>query len=275
VATIGAKGGGAHGNPRVTTWAQRADGALVEQRAAFTLYGGENAVGVTRMTAGPPGWLIVGGRVGGAAVWVSPDATDFQLVANAPGLADADGLSTVANDAVPLDGGWLLGGSVRSRAKLGADPAVWTAAADARTWTRVDVGAAAEEEAVQRLLPVGDRILAVGVRGPTFGAWRRAADGSWSAAGRFGDASGTVLAAVDSAAVAGERVVAVGSAAAGRRLFAGGLDGAGWREVALPVTVRSTGETAMAVAAGGGQVLVVADDGAAASAWLAPDSALR
>ena len=72
---------------------------------------------------GPPGWLIVGGRVGGAAVWVSPDATDFQLIEKAPGLADADGLSTVANDAVPLDGGWLLGGSVRSTAKLGADPA--------------------------------------------------------------------------------------------------------------------------------------------------------
>jgi len=69
--------------------------------------------------------------------------------------------------------------------------------------------------------------------------------------------------------------VAVGSAAAGRRLFAAAADGTGWREVALPVTVASTGETAMAVAAGGDQVLVVADDGKAAGAWLAPLSGLR
>ncbi|GAB3940705.1 hypothetical protein GCM10027614_24810 [Micromonospora vulcania] len=71
-AVIGAKVGGAHGYPRVSTWRQRADGALVEVQASFETYGGPKAVNVSELAAGPSGWLIVGNRTAGAASWVSP-----------------------------------------------------------------------------------------------------------------------------------------------------------------------------------------------------------
>ena len=77
---IGSRSGGAHGNPRVTSWYQRADGALVDMQAPFELYGGPEAVSVRRVVAGPSGWLIAGNRLSGAAVWVSADATDFRIV---------------------------------------------------------------------------------------------------------------------------------------------------------------------------------------------------
>ena len=89
---VGAKSGGAHGNPRVTTWYRRDDGVFTDVVAAFELYGGPLAVTVGRIAGGPDGWLIAGARTSGAAVWLSDDATDFRLVDGDPALSSDDSM---------------------------------------------------------------------------------------------------------------------------------------------------------------------------------------
>ncbi|MBM0236864.1 hypothetical protein JNW88_06365, partial [Micromonospora sp. ATA32] len=53
LAAIGAKSGGAHGNPRTGTWRQLADGTVAEVDAPFERYAGPRAVNVSRLAAGP------------------------------------------------------------------------------------------------------------------------------------------------------------------------------------------------------------------------------
>ena len=54
VVAIGARSGGAHGNPRVTTFFEK-DGGLDDQRAPFNLYGGATATNVGPDHRRPPG----------------------------------------------------------------------------------------------------------------------------------------------------------------------------------------------------------------------------
>ena len=42
---------------------------------------------MARLVAGPAGFLITGNRTSGAAVWTSPDASEFEIIEAAPGLA--------------------------------------------------------------------------------------------------------------------------------------------------------------------------------------------
>ena len=114
IAMVGAQSGGAHGNPRVTTWYRRDDGVFTDVVAAFELYGGPRAVTVGRIAGGPEGWLIVGARTSGAAVWLSEDATDFRLVDDDPALSSDDSIDTLARDEV-YDGH----GVDRGRKRLG------------------------------------------------------------------------------------------------------------------------------------------------------------
>jgi hypothetical protein len=172
IAAIGSRRGGAHGNPRVSTWYQRADGSLAEAAAPFETYGGETAVGVGRIAGGRSGFLLAGNRTGGAAAWLSTDGRSFRLIENAPGLARA-----FARDGAVLDGQLTLVGS------LGDAAAAWTSA-DGSSWERTGVavegGGYAE---LQRVVRLGADLIAVGPRGETFGVWRGPA---WTAVGRFG-----------------------------------------------------------------------------------------
>nr|BFE76887.1 hypothetical protein GCM10020092_101880 [Actinoplanes digitatis] len=86
IAAVGSRGGGAHGNPRVSTWYQRGE-VLAEAPAPFETYGGDTAVDVGPISGGPAGFLIAGNRTSGAAAWISADGTDFRLFEGAPGLA--------------------------------------------------------------------------------------------------------------------------------------------------------------------------------------------
>ncbi|MEV4628486.1 hypothetical protein AB0J90_19675 [Micromonospora sp. NPDC049523] len=270
IAVIGAKAGGAHGNPRVRTWRQLPDGSLVEVSAEFELYGGPRAVNVSRVAGGPGGWLIAGGRESGAAVWRSPDAADFRIVENAPGLASDAGVRTSATDALAVPDGWLVGGSGRAEGRPDHDPLLWTSP-DGLAWTRTALPATGEDEAVQRLARVGDSVLALGLRGGTFGAWRLDGTdpGGWQAAGRFGVAGAGAIAGVEAVTTYGGHVLAVSVAADGHRLWRS--DGAArqWSGVALPVDVPPGGDTAASVAAMAGQAVMITDDGHGARAWQA------
>ncbi|GID96661.1 WD40/YVTN/BNR-like repeat-containing protein [Amorphoplanes digitatis] len=241
IAAVGSRGGGAHGNPRVSTWYQRGE-VLAEAPAPFETYGGDTAVDVGPISGGPAGFLIAGNRTSGAAAWISADGTDFRLFEGAPGLAGRSP-RTLARAGAVLDGRFVLVGA------LGAAPAAWTSR-DGTAWTRSGVPVRAGVAELQRVVPLGPDLIAVGTRDDTFGAWRGPA---WTPAGRFGRADGG---GVRSLAVAGGRLYAV----------AGGLwrstdGGRSWLSV---ITPRGAGLPA-AVAARDDQVLLVATD----RVWLA------
>lgn len=266
IAVIGAKVGGAHGNPRVRTWRQLPDGSLAEVSAEFLVYGGPAAVNVSRIAGGPKGWLIAGGRESGAAAWRSADASAFQIVEGAPNLASGGGVATAATDVVAVPEGWVIGGSGRAAGRADRDPLVWTSP-DGLTWARVALPATGDDEAVQRLVRTGSGLLALGVRGSSFAAWRLDG-GAWREAGRFGGTGTGAVAGVESAAVSGDRVLAMTVSAEGHRLWSGVVGGLVWTAVTPPMTVPVGGYTAGSTAASGHRALVIADDGTTSGAWI-------
>lgn len=148
VAMVGAAPGGAHGNLRYSTWRRLPDGRMTENAAPFETYGGDEAVDVGPIAAGPRGFAIAGNRTSGAAAWFSPDGRTFTL-------SESRQAGTVARDVVALpDGKWLTVGN-----KAWIEP--WTAEGDFPELRRAALD--------------GDDVLAAGING----VWRRH-DGAWS-----------------------------------------------------------------------------------------------
>ncbi|MGC4811784.1 hypothetical protein ACLQ29_14775 [Micromonospora sp. DT228] len=267
-ALIGAKVGGAHGNPRVSTWRQVADGAFVEVQASFETYGGPKAVNVSRLTAGAAGWLIVGNRSAGAASWVSsPDAAEFALVEGAPELAsDAVGV-TWAFDAVATSAGWLAVGGMLPAGRIDRDPAVWSSP-DGRSWRRTVLPGGSEYEELQRVTLVGGVPVAVGLRGGTFGAWRQEA-GGWVAGGTFGRWAGAGVQAVASLVSSGDRLFAAVTDGARHSVWVSTDRGGSWREVTMPLDVPAGVDRDVTLVAVGDRWWLAADDGTRAGLWWA------
>jgi hypothetical protein len=265
---IGAKGGGAHGNPRVRTWAEVTPGTLREIHAGFEVYGGPNAVSAARVAGGPNGFLIAGSRLSGAAVWTSRDATAFRLREGVSELAsDARG-RTWAIDVVADPGGWTVVGGFTPAGEAGAEPMVWTSA-DGVAWHRVLVPAGGGFNELHRVVRTDSGLFAVGIRGSTFGAWRESA-GTWGLAGAFGASGGPVAPGIDGLAVSGDLVLVAAHGVDGRRLWASTPAGDRWSPVDVPVRVPTDGTTTMALAAAAGRALLIADDGSSAHVWLVP-----
>jgi hypothetical protein len=266
LAAVGAKPGGAHGNPRVSSWRTDEAGRLVEVAAPFELYGGPSAVNVARVVGGDPGWLVVGNRTAGAAVWTSPDAARFAIVQGAAGLASDAAGGTWATDAVAVGSSWVVVGAVTTPGRTGRDPMV-SVSADGRSWTRRPVPGADGYEEAQRVGVVGGAPVAVGLRGARFGAWRDGGAG-WAPAGVFGSTDGPGPPTVSALATVGDRLVVSTSDGAGYRLWVSADSGGVWRPVGDPPTPLPGGpDTAVAVAGGAGRMLVAADDGRAVRVW--------
>lgn len=266
LAAFGARNGGVHGNPRAGTWTQTPDGRLREVAAPFELYGGPRAVSVSRLAAGPGGWLIVGSRVDGAAVWTSPDGERFTLREGVPELAGDDRGRTVAYDAVAVPSGWLVVGAVLPAGGAALAPLAWTSA-DGRAWRRAELPAPDGRGQAQRVASVGGAVVAVGPVRDGFGVWRLAGD-RWRRVGGFGTA-GPGVSSVDAVVPAGRGLVAVTGDGGGHGLWLSVDSGDLWRTMAMPVAVRDAGDTAVAVASQGDRLLLVADDGSASRAWWA------
>jgi hypothetical protein len=268
LAVLGAKNGGAHGNPRTSNWHQVGE-RLVEVAAPFELYGGPRAVHVARMAGGPAGWLIVGSRLSGAAAWVSPDGQRFELVEGAPELAGDDRGRTAAYDVVAVPSGWLAVGGLLPPGRTALSPMVWTSA-DGRVWQRVPVAASDQPGQPRRVTLVGTTPVAVGPLGAGFGAWRPGPQG-WRVTARFGVASGAAVPTVSALAAADGRVVAVTVDGVGHGFWLSGDEGYSWRPVlGPPVAVPPGGDSAVAVATAAGRLVAVTDDGHRSSAWSAP-----
>ncbi|SNT66301.1 hypothetical protein SAMN05421812_13712 [Asanoa hainanensis] len=272
IAAIGAKSGGAHGNPRVRTFYSRADGALVAVPSRdFELYGGAKQVSVNRIASGPAGWLIAGNRAGGATVWTSPDATAFTIHEDLPALANSPDLTTFASDLTRLPAGWLVVGGGRPAGRIDRDPYVWTSA-DANVWNRVPLPGTPDDETAQRLARTPDGLIALGTAGTAFAAWPGDAAGTaggWSGATRFGATGTGAVAAVDGVAVleTASRLVVSTVGADGHRLWTADLGGKGWQSMTTPVQVGPGGNTAVTVGGAGDTMLLLTDDGTVGGLW--------
>jgi hypothetical protein len=251
IAMVGAKPGGAHGNPRVSTWRQRADGVLAEVAAPFETYGGDRAVNVAHIVGGPRGFLITGNRTSGAAVWLSPDAAAFRLYENAPGLANDATTQTLARDAAPaVDGQWVVVGAAARKGSLDQAPAIWLG----DNWQRATVPSGGGYNELQRAVRLGDDVVAVGPRGSAFGAWVGRGT-TWTEAGAFGSGAGTVL----SLTATGATLLALVQIGPDSTLWRSVDHARTWQPVAAP-----KGSTAVAGRAG---TALLAADG---EVWTAP-----
>jgi hypothetical protein len=227
VAMVGAVPGGAHGNPRVSTW--RLDGGQMKENAApFETYGGDEAVDVGGVEAGPTGFAIAGNRTSGAAAWYTTDGVDFRL--------DESGQSrALARDVVALpDGRWMVVGGLASPGSADQQPAAWIG------WQPADPPAATGYNELQRAVRQGDDVIAAGMRRADFALWRWHA-GTWTLEDTYdgGDPGG-----VRSLAVAGTHVALVG----GDGLW---IDGRKTATPATPIAVAGSGNVLLMVTAGG------------------------
>ncbi|MFC4020196.1 hypothetical protein ACFOW4_19935 [Micromonospora sp. GCM10011542] len=261
IAVLGAKRGGAHANPRTSSWQHLPDGTLTEVRAPYDLYGGSQAVDVARMVSGARGWLITGNRTSGAAVWRSPDAARFQIVEGAPQLA-SDGAGETWNfDAVETESGWLAVGGVIPPGRVDRDPLAWRSD-DGVTWQRVPVPGGPEYDELQRVVLLQGRPVAVGLRGRAFGAWRAdgGSAGQWRAAGGFGRGQTEGIPGVRGLTVAGDGLFAATTDGSGHALWRSTDAGESWRPVAAPVPAPSGAERAATIVGTPDQLLVLIDD---------------
>ena len=263
---MGLTAGGVHSNPRINTW-YGGVGGLTEVPSGLDLYGGDEAVALSRIAGGAPGFVIAGQRSSGAVAWVSPDGAGFTRI-----VADLDRTSAAA-DAAAVDRGWLL---VGSRTPAGAprsarDPAAWYSADGGRTWrAEAPPSTVDEDEALSRVVPLsGGGALAVGVRGTGFGAWRRVPGSGWRAVGRFGRFGGTAVPVVSGLAGTPDgHVYAAVSDGSGYQLWST-ADGGSWRRLDVPVRLPAGPGRRLLVAGDGARLLLGAQDGRTARLWLA------
>lgn len=274
IAVVGARSGGAHGNPRVTTfWLDdRTDGArLVDVRATFTQYGGVTATNVGPIAGGPTGWLITGNRVSGPGVWFTDDPREFTRVEAEPGLTDDGDLESLAQAAGWAGEEWVVvGGGARTGRGLDPDPLAWTSA-DGLRWTPEAMPATDGAQDVHRvaLLDAGRDdapLVAVGRSGGAFAAWTRDG-GGWREPVTFGRIAEEWRGApyVASLAVTSAGLLATVSTGERYEMWQSN-DGAAWRRVEVPLEPQTAGDHTLVVA-GGAALLAIADAGDGGHVW--------
>jgi hypothetical protein len=268
IAVVGARSGGAHGNPRVTTFHLADDGALVDVRTVFTQYGGVSATNVGPISGGPAGWLIAGNRLSGPGVWVTDDPRGFTRVEGEPGLTDDGDLESLAQAGGWGGDGWVLvGAGAHEGHQLDRDPLAWTSA-DGLAWEPEEMPATPAHEDVHRVtaLPDGD-LVAVGLSDDGFAAWVRT-DGGWERPVTFGGIAEDWRGApyVASLVPTADGVLATLSDGAAYQLWHS-PDGSEWKRVAVPLAPVTAGDHTLAVAGEGDEVLLVGDDGTGGRVW--------
>lgn len=236
---LGSKSGGVHGNPRTSSWVGAPAGPVREVDAPFELFGGPEAVNAGRLRTGPDGFLIVGNRVSGAAVWTSRDGARFALREGAgpPG--------SWASDAVADGGGWRVVGA-RTVSGGVREPGVWF---DGRA-EPVDAG---------EPLWAGPSLL-LGVHAGRFRAWRQV-DGRWVGGAAFDKVEADAPPPWVTGAVAGGRSFAVTGGGGRYGLWASSDSGRSWSAADLPLELPRSATTAVVLAGSGERLLLARDSG--------------
>ncbi len=273
VVALGAAAGGAHGNPRTATWRGDERAGLTENPTPVDLFGGDDAVGVGPLTAGPAGFLVGGGWVDadrhpGAAVWWSADGTAFQRVDADPALESGDGGARVLTGLAGVPEGFLAVGSFAPADGGPRQAQVWRSS-DGRHWAADPVEPAGADAEPQALSAGAGARCAAGVLAAGFGVWCADA-GRWRLAGRFGHGTGgTSPPRVTGLVEAGGVSYLVAGDGTGFGLWTG-TDPASWRSRPLPRAVAQGGGRTVRIAAADDHLLLAVDDGAAAQLWLLP-----
>ncbi|GAB7004894.1 hypothetical protein JCM18899A_23670 [Nocardioides sp. AN3] len=269
IAVVGARSGGAHGNPRVTTFYEDAAG-LHDVDAPYTQYGGEQATNVGPISSGDDGWLITGNRVSGPAVWTSADARAFTLHEGVPELANDRSLSALAQDAAWDGAQWVVvGGGNRPGYSLNREPQAWTSH-DATTWAREEIPGGPGFDDAERVVATPEGLVALGLRGNRFGTWTRRG-GAWRKGASFGHLPSTASKSpfVASLSAHGDDLWATTSDGARYALWHRAGTSA-WEHVETPAAAPATaGDHFLGVAAGQAGVLLLSDDGARGRIWTA------
>jgi hypothetical protein len=276
VAMLGARSGGAHGNPRVTSFYADGD-TLVDVSAVFIQYGGVTATNVGPISGGPTGWLITGNRTSGPGVWFADDPREFTRVEAEPGLTDDGDLESLAQG-----GGWageewvVVGGGARTGRGLDPDPLAWTSP-DGLAWAPQEMPATTAIEDAQRVVLLDDgRLLAVGRSDDRFAAWLRGAAGDeqgWRDAVTFGEIADSWRGAPYVASLARTPLGVLATVSTGDHyeLWQTG-DGRTWDRVGVPLEPPTAGDHTLVAAGGDDALLLVGDAGDGGHVWTADPS---
>ena len=267
IAVVGARSGGAHGNPRVTTF--RMDGeTLVDVPALFIQYGGVTATNVGPIAGGPAGWLITGNRTSGPGVWFTDDPREFTRVEAEPGLTDDGDLESLAQGAGWAGDEWVLvGAGARTGRHLDPDPLAWTSP-DGLAWTPEEMPAQDGVQDVQRVAVLDDgNLLAVGRSEGRFAAWVRDDDG-WRESTAFAEIAEEWRGVPYVASLVQTPLGILATVSTGDHYEAWQtVDGRDWQQVVVPLEPQTAGDHTL-VAAAGGSLLVVGDAGDGGHVWI-------
>ncbi|GAA1910437.1 hypothetical protein [Nocardioides hwasunensis] len=267
IAVVGARSGGAHGNPRVTTFRVAGDG-LVDVSTTFIQYGGVTATNVGPIAGGPTGWLITGNRTSGPGVWFTDDPRGFTRVEAEPGLTDDGDLTSLAQA-----GGWagdewvVVGAGARTGRHLDPDPLAWTSP-DGLTWTPEQMPVADGAQDVHRVVALdAGTLLAVGLNDGRFAAWVRDDEG-WHEPTTFGELAESWIGAPYVASLAQTPAGILATVSTGRHYELWQTDdGRDWTRVEAPLEPQTAGDHTLMAGAGGG-LLVVGDAGDGGHVWV-------
>jgi hypothetical protein len=172
---LGTATGGAHLNPRWTTWIGDAAG-LVEEPQTMETFGGENAGGITAVTYGAEpaivgSWSVDAG-VTGVAVWRHRGPTWVRelsppvFVGSPPAAIESATAATAVGARTVIVGLQtdLAGGAVRQRAEF------WWS--DGGTWSRTDLDTSGADSAATDVTCSDAECLVVGRLDGALAAWR-------------------------------------------------------------------------------------------------------
>lgn len=273
---VGAASGGAHGNPRVTTWRGVADGLAENPNNDFQLFGGPAAIGVGRIVAGGPGFVIVGNWLDpqnrpAPTVWLSSDGRSWRRLPDNPTFASTAGQTKHAADLLSATDS--AGGSPGQLLLVGqeSDGSTYTpflaSSTDGLTWHRVPV------PGTGNLLAVGGGVdlIALGRRADAVVSWHRPAApaaAQWHETGSFTPDKGPQPAEVGGVVQVGPTTLAAGCGGVTCALLRSEDFGAHWLTLPLPAVLAARADSTVRLAAGGGSVLLLLDDGKNAQMFL-------
>ncbi len=270
IVALGAATGGAHGNPRVSTWRSTGGGALAEVDAPIERYGGPRAITVNTVAGGPGGWLVAGNRVGvdggpTAAVWLSGDGAGFTEHTDAAGLASTPDTVTMARGVTATPAGWLLWGDTRRVTELVREPALWSSA-DGLTWRAERPAPVTGDASISAAGVDGDRVLAMGTQGGAPHAWFRDAAG-WVDAGGPPVVGGRGVARVGQVVLTARDAYAAVDDGGHWSLWRS-TDLRGWARVPLPVEPATGADSRLRMAVSDDLLVVAESDAGGAHLWV-------
>ena len=178
---LGRAVGGAHGNPRFSTWSGTASG-MRETAQRFELFGGPRAIGLNDLTSGPAQDVVVGSwapgtGAAGVAVWIGDGAT-YRRRDEEPGLRSSASDQTSAAAIAARGTGFVVAGTTThlggGRIALHAT-AFWQASADA-PWRRAALASSGDSRAMDVDCSSSDCLVA-GVDRGRLALWRLDRDG--------------------------------------------------------------------------------------------------